>query len=363
VWQNLYKRETGIINKGVNMSRSKIGVSTTVVISILALAACEGGQNTDLDSGPEGEIVVPVLFGKAYSDGDTVYWRDQDLRFQSEPKAPTALPPAGPSVESAMTGCSWDWEVQTSQLFVAYNSLELWEDGIWRELNGSIASACSVRAMTVDQDAVYLGVQDSATMSLIRVDLATNETTTLQEGLSLFDDLLEDGDTLYLIEDFSRVISTAKTAVSGSAAMVLFDEATIAQWFTGEKLPQPTKLAVDDDYLYLTVNNQNGAAEGGILKWDKAEGTITALVKDEQYPRGLAVDTEFVYWVHGIDDGNDAVVRMPKQGGEIEVVAAGQTFPVEVLLTSNRVYWVNAFGATNSKYPELRSIAKPPRQH
>jgi hypothetical protein len=58
------------------------------------------------------------------------------------------------------------------------------------------------------------------------------------------------------------------------------------------------------------------------------------LVRDELNPLGIAVDSTHVYYTRN-DAGAGAVVRIPKQGGEPEVVATRQLDPVQVVLTSS----------------------------
>jgi hypothetical protein len=117
-------------------------------------------------------------------------------------------------------------------------------------------------------------------MALVRVDLTTGERLSLAENRPLFSSLTEDAASLFFVEAPFRVARLDKDGASGDADATLLDEATLQQLFPGERIPQTAQIATDAESLYVTINNQNAAQVGGVLKLDKASGAIP-YVSDE----------------------------------------------------------------------------------
>lgn len=55
-------------------------------------------------------------------------------------------------------------------------------------------------------------------------------------------------------------------------------------------------------------------------------------------PRGIAMDSSYVYW---LDGGADTVNRIPKSGGASEVLVSGQDGPEMIAVDSAAIYWTN----------------------
>ncbi|HEX9619975.1 MAG TPA: hypothetical protein VF989_07570 [Polyangiaceae bacterium] len=125
-----------------------------------------------------------------------------------------------------------------------------------------------------------------------------------------------------------------------------------------ERLPQPYAIANDADHVYLSLNNQNGAESGAIVKIDKATEAAEVLALDAHNPLALALDDDHVYWTRNernrfAEVGPGAVVRMKKDGSALRVIAERQNGPVLLAVTPEHVYWQN--NATR----ELRRLGLP----
>src|SRR5207248_7973247 len=72
-------------------------------------------------------------------------------------------------------------------------------------------------------------------------------------------------------------------------------------------------------------------------------GAPTALVTNESYPRGIAIDDAFVYWVSDTDDGG--VGKVAKDGGARVSLAKNQgkyaeMWPWTIAVDDTAVYFV-----------------------
>ena len=96
----------------------------------------------------------------------------------------------------------------------------------------------------------------------------------------------------------------------------------------------PALVAVDATSAFWT--NQNGGQVMSAL----LDGGEPRALAEKQHPYGIAIDATHVYWTNNLAPGS--VVRVPKQGGAVEVVADAQSLPYGLSLAAGVLYWVNA---------------------
>ncbi|WP_437930730.1 hypothetical protein WMF37_16365 [Sorangium sp. So ce291] len=104
----------------------------------------------------------------------------------------------------------------------------------------------------------------------------------------------------------------------------------------------PREIALDVDGQGNAVAVYWASFEGGsIFRAALSDGEIgeaSAVVSDQGQLNGIALDDEHVYWTRR-DEGT--VVRMPKDGGEPEVLASRQQRPGDIAVDELAVYWIN----------------------
>jgi hypothetical protein len=135
--------------------------------------------------------------------------------------------------------------------------------------------------------------------------------------------------------------------------------------------PTPTRLALDDTFLYF-VNYNNG----GVFRLPKAGGAAQTLASGQKSVR-IGVDESHVYWTNEIGSeilrvpkalgpqqvvtgqantpygfalgasavyfaelrAGGSVASVPKSGGAPSTIATGENWPFEVSLTTSHLYW------------------------
>lgn len=104
-------------------------------------------------------------------------------------------------------------------------------------------------------------------------------------------------------------------------------------------LPDQGGLALDEDQVYWS-ESWNG--RDGLIRSVQKDGTGTRTLASSAAPGRLAVDSSFLYWIdHGAPDvrADGQVLRVPKRGGEREVLAHDQAAPSDIVLAEGAVYW------------------------
>ncbi|WP_437970726.1 hypothetical protein WMF04_16175 [Sorangium sp. So ce260] len=104
----------------------------------------------------------------------------------------------------------------------------------------------------------------------------------------------------------------------------------------------PREIALDVDAQGNAAAVYWASFEGGSVFRADLSGEAAfeheEIVSDQGQLNGVAVDAEHVYWTRR-DEGT--VVRMPKGGGEPEVLASQQTRPGDIAVDETTVYWIN----------------------
>lgn len=103
-------------------------------------------------------------------------------------------------------------------------------------------------------------------------------------------------------------------------------------------IDQGIDVAVDEQAVYYT----NWGIDAGVYRIDKATLDKTPLAI---YPQltGIAIDATHVYFGAGDAIGNATLVaRVPKTGGEVEVLASGLPDVLRVAVDDVHVYWTSS---------------------
>jgi hypothetical protein len=112
-------------------------------------------------------------------------------------------------------------------------------------------------------------------------------------------------------------------------------------------------LAVDDTSVYWT------RADGtSVLHAAKAGGPAAPLLTGLKSPGGVAVDAGFVYVAETAWQGR--VVKAPKAGGELVVLAAEQHHPTEVRVDEATVYWIDEGSSSDGAVMKAPKAGGPP---
>src|ERR1700733_4738546 len=98
-------------------------------------------------------------------------------------------------------------------------------------------------------------------------------------------------------------------------------------------------IAVDADAFYVID------VMGAVTRVDRVSHALSALAPAQVgyvYPGGLVADDTHLYWtILGFGDADGQVVRMPKVGGSVEVLASGRRRSHQLALDADRVYWAD----------------------
>ena len=121
-------------------------------------------------------------------------------------------------------------------------------------------------------------------------------------------------------------------------------------------------LAVDTDTVYfLREGTWSGTynKDGSVSRISINGGTVTPLATDQDWPMAVAVDANNVYWVNqGTAPDLGKVMRMPKGGGTPAEVASGQIMPCGIAVNASAVFWMTHCDATT---PGKRALMKAPK--
>jgi hypothetical protein len=102
-------------------------------------------------------------------------------------------------------------------------------------------------------------------------------------------------------------------------------------------------VAVDDQAVYFT----SWGIEAGLYRIDKGTFEKQPLTMAYGTLTGIAIDEESVYFAAGESIGTSTLVaRIPKTGGDVEVLASGLPSVLRVAVDETHVYWT-ATGATS----------------
>lgn len=108
-------------------------------------------------------------------------------------------------------------------------------------------------------------------------------------------------------------------------------------------------IAVDSDYVYW-INTGGGPNTGTVARIKKTgkPAAVEVLSSAENRPCGIAVNLNGVYWTNrGTENGTDGAVRGKlKSGGAAFDIVTGQQMPCSIAVNLATAYWVNSETAT-----------------
>ena len=103
--------------------------------------------------------------------------------------------------------------------------------------------------------------------------------------------------------------------------------------------------AVDNTHVYWTEYG-TGNKDGFIRKVPKEGGVVTTIASGLNYPFGLVIDSNFVYWTEGFalntTQTNGSVKAVHINGGGIITIAQGLNNPAFIAIDGNYIYWTEA---------------------
>jgi hypothetical protein len=201
---------------------------------------------------------------------------------------------------------------------------------------------------------------------LHRTDLASAETSLLVERQSGPAEVAADETAVYWMNwsDDPGTGGPFSIDKSGGEIRQLAVPAVPPDW-PAEVGVRPAGLVLDDTHAYFALAAVRWSVlnRAAIVRVPKDGGSPIVLAEDSHYKVfDLAVDQTHVYWARTFDNSFDlrdgpgipgAILRVPKDGGEVEVLADGQNGPQSVIVEGEYVYWIN-YASGN-----IRRVRKP----
>ncbi|AKT39428.1 hypothetical protein [Chondromyces crocatus] len=118
----------------------------------------------------------------------------------------------------------------------------------------------------------------------------------------------------------------------------------------------PWTIALDDEHVYWTNGGQAASGNGSVARVRKMGGDVQMIATGQSYPFiGIAVADDHVYWTNYTDG---TVRRALIIGGGEETLATGQANPKGIVVDATHAYWANNNG-TIMRHPRGGS-AQPP---
>jgi len=110
-----------------------------------------------------------------------------------------------------------------------------------------------------------------------------------------------------------------------------------------------TQMTLDDTSIYFTQWGQQ-LSDGTVFKIQKSGSQAISLAASQYQPGAIVVDDSHVYFAR--DDSY--IMRVPKQGGAVAIVAAGAGYgaPQSLAIDDTHVYW------TSNRDPPCGSVWK-----
>lgn len=109
-------------------------------------------------------------------------------------------------------------------------------------------------------------------------------------------------------------------------------------------------VASDATHVYWATYYGRGPSISRVAKQGGAAELVVQVAQTQVggRPSAVAVDDRYVYWLdlgsEAQEYGDGALRRMPKGGGDIQTIAAGQAQPSGLVLDDAGAYWINGGG-------------------
>jgi hypothetical protein len=148
--------------------------------------------------------------------------------------------------------------------------------------------------------------------------------------------------------------------------------ATLLSTLVGPNNAQPFGIAVDSEYVYLTlpdIYNSNAAPDqlnGAVHRVLKTGGTTESIAT--VFSRTIAADDTYVYWPHVASDNSGELIRASKDGSNQTVIATEVGPIISVFARDGRVFWTyqdsflayNLRSSNNGAAPTTLATSKDP---
>lgn len=225
--------------------------------------------------------------------------------------------------------------------------------------------------VAADATGVYAAASNDG--QILRTDASGSVLELLSSGESGPTDIAIDGTHVYWTNYVGRQIR--RVAKSGGAAMTLtmtdsspyrmglgaervyWGQQVDGVWMVDKEGGDstsvgddfPRSFATDDTWLYYTTGQ-----DGGVNRMPLGGGDIEELFSYDGFSDGIAVDGTHIYVTYV---GGD-IIRIPKEGGTAEGIAAEQAGPTHIVTDDQCVYWTN----TGDGLPSIGSVMRASKQ-
>lgn len=262
-------------------------------------------------------------------DGSRFYWIDEDGEVIAQSKSgepPTVLA-----------------SVQLGSNLVSDNTTIYWATGIHHPNNQELMSIPKTEGIplaTVQKPApvtIVVGAQENLTN--IALEDANLYWTRCAEDSILVQPIVV-GTTNVLLRD------ACPKAFAVDAQNIYFSEAdALKQMTKSGGIPQVlavqqnsiNKIITDDGAIYWSDcgTPENKFQDGAVMRLERQDRSSRAIAESQLCPSHLQSDENYLYW----DDGTQ-IVRAPKLGGPLQILATSKIGIVTFALSENDIFWI-----------------------
>ncbi|MBN2493302.1 MAG: putative metal-binding motif-containing protein, partial [Deltaproteobacteria bacterium] len=184
--------------------------------------------------------------------------------------------------------------------------------------------------LTVDANHVYF--YDEGARCVMQVDLDGQNAAVVEANQNEVHSLAVDSGFLYWISHTQTQDTLFEKDLSGGSLSAL------AQGIQAQGTFPMHSVRVDASHVFWAQGPYSGLET--IQRLDRAGGNQVQLSAVGAY--ALALDQAYVY---AADNHDGEILRVPKAGGLVEILASGQQFPFDVAVDDTAVYWSSEIDA------------------